>query len=498
MNYVKFRRGLIDDFNKLQVKESDTLYFVYDEDEAYAELWLGSKKITGESGNNTSNQSLSNLKDVIITEIQNDNLLIYENGKWINKSVEDVIKNYMNLSTVTAIIVENLNNNTHQDLLAQEENNKTPINGDIIVIKDIIDTNHYQHTGYVYSNSQWIALDGNYKADNVYFNNDFIFTENVGTITIPESGNITVSAKGKNLQDFLTSIFAQEKNPEVIYPAATLSVNGNSGEVGSSYTLPIATLSVTDGSYSYGAKENNALHDAENTGVIFDIGDVTLTEGNNTVTNNVILTDGNIVLTASQKNNDLIYTDEDQSYTFSASAIYTPSKTRIPITNLGNINQECQIGYNKETHQIDDKVEVEFTNSKTIKMTGWRKMFMGTVSEYNNLTHIKENVTIDSTLIRNLKLVNEKVGTSAKEFTVPVGTTKIIVACPQEYILKKCEYFTMSWETIANFPSFGTVAVADARGENQGLKDYNVYVFEHSSPTGFETDTKYKITLSKA
>jgi hypothetical protein len=141
---------------------------------------------------------------------------------------------------------------------------------------------------------------------------------------------------------------------------------------------------------------------------------------------------------------------------------------------------------------------VEFTNSKTVKMTGWRKMFMGTVSEYNNLTHTKEDVTIDSTLIRNLRLVNEKVGTSAKEFTVPVGATKIIVACPQEYILKKCEYFTMSWETIANFPSFGTVAVADARGENQGLKDYNVYVFEHSSPTGFETDTKYKITLSKA
>jgi hypothetical protein len=42
-------------------------------------------------------------------------------------------------------------------------------------------------------------MDGNYRADNVYFDEDFIFTKPIGTVSIPSSGNKTVSAAGKNL-----------------------------------------------------------------------------------------------------------------------------------------------------------------------------------------------------------------------------------------------------------------------------------------------------------
>jgi hypothetical protein len=33
-------------------------------------------------------------------------------------------------------------------------------------------------------------MDGNYNAENVYFSKNMIFTEPVGTITIPSSGRI--------------------------------------------------------------------------------------------------------------------------------------------------------------------------------------------------------------------------------------------------------------------------------------------------------------------
>ena len=99
------------------------------------------------------------------------------------------------------------------------------------------------------------------------------------------------------------------------------------------------------------------------------------------------------------------------------------------------------------------------------------------------------------------KLVNEKASTSAKEFTVPTGATKIIVACPKGYVISKCEYFTMSWEEVALFPELSSmVPVADYRGNDAegnpiNPKDYHVYVFTHASPSGFEADTKYRVTL---
>lgn len=51
-NYVKFRRGTPAAFQVLLKEnktELDTLYFIYEEDEAVGELYLGSKLIAGGS-----------------------------------------------------------------------------------------------------------------------------------------------------------------------------------------------------------------------------------------------------------------------------------------------------------------------------------------------------------------------------------------------------------------------------------------------------------------
>lgn len=54
-NYVKFRRGLAENFNREEA-DLDTLYFIYEKDESSADLYLGSKKIS--SGDIASATSL--------------------------------------------------------------------------------------------------------------------------------------------------------------------------------------------------------------------------------------------------------------------------------------------------------------------------------------------------------------------------------------------------------------------------------------------------------
>lgn len=74
----------------------------------------------------------------------------------------------------------------------------------------------YKHTSYIYNGvaSHWEAFDGDYTAENVYFNNDFIVTEDIGTVTVDKSeGSTTLEASGKNLKELLSGLFAQEKNP---------------------------------------------------------------------------------------------------------------------------------------------------------------------------------------------------------------------------------------------------------------------------------------------
>jgi hypothetical protein len=104
--------------------------------------------------------------------------------------------------------------------------------GDIAIVKDFIaqtedEVSKYQYTSYVYNGTKWVAMDGNYDAENVYFKNDFIFTESFGTVEIPETGNAVVAAAGKNIKQFINDLFSAEKMPEVINPVISVDAPQN-------------------------------------------------------------------------------------------------------------------------------------------------------------------------------------------------------------------------------------------------------------------------------
>ena len=132
---------------------------------------------------------------------------------------------------------------------------KTPINPDETNIENI----KYSYTSYVYSlddnkNGVWMAMDGNYSANNVYFNEDLMTTTAMGNITLT-NGQATIPAKGQNIVDVFNNIYVKEDNTGLkkSSPSAKLSSTSPTYyEIGTTGTRNITVSMNDDGEYKYG------------------------------------------------------------------------------------------------------------------------------------------------------------------------------------------------------------------------------------------------------
>ena len=122
------------------------------------------------------------------------------------------------------------------------------------IVKRVIAGDKVSHTAYVYDGnaSAWKAMDGNYRADNVYFDDDITYTVGFGTLAKP-SGSAKFNAKGKSLEQVLSSLMAQEANPSKTEPAVSFTSQGGIGtyEIGTKKDLSYA-VSLSAGEYTYG------------------------------------------------------------------------------------------------------------------------------------------------------------------------------------------------------------------------------------------------------
>lgn len=105
-NYVKFMRGSAEAYQKkvnAGTIDNDTLYFIYDSKDALTgQLYLGNKMLTSGSGD-ISGASISELKDIVISEVGDRQLLIYDaaSEKWVNSSIENAIGVMVGASATT-------------------------------------------------------------------------------------------------------------------------------------------------------------------------------------------------------------------------------------------------------------------------------------------------------------------------------------------------------------------------------------------------------------
>ena len=153
-------------------------------------------------------------------------------------------------------------------------------------------------------------MDGNYRADNVYFDDDITYTVAIGTLAKP-SGSAKFSAKGKNVEQVLSSLMAQEANPSKSNPSVSFSVQSGFGtfEIGTKKNLTY-TATLSAGSYTYGPA----------TGITAQSWSVSCTGVDNKLTT-ATGTFENVVAEATPKK-------------ITATATY--GEGSIPVTNLGN------------------------------------------------------------------------------------------------------------------------------------------------------------------
>lgn len=318
--------------------------------------------------------------------------------------------------------------------------------GDIAIAKEKIDDStdgKIAYTAYVYDGEAWKAMDGNYSADNVYFDADLTYTANIGTKTVPASGSGTISAKGKNVKQVLSDILALEKNPNKTVPAVSFSAQSGFGtfEIGTKKTLTY-TAALSAGSYTYGPA----------TGI--------------TAQSWSVVCDGETLTTATGSFTDVVA--ESTPKNIVATATY--NEGAIPKTNLGN---DYPAG----------KIAAGSASKTSNNLTGVRYMFYGPMTT---------DATLNSASIRSLGHKEASASKTISTFGAGAGAVKVVVAVPSgKRITKVLMPSAMNADvTTAFVQQSATVDVEGAEGYTAAA--YTVYVYQPASIDAGET---YAITI---
>lgn len=352
---------------------------------------------------------------------------------------------------------------------------------DVAIVKRLISGTKYQHTAYVFNGERWTAMDGNYNAENVYFDEDIMITTAVGNIGLT-NGSANIPAAGKNIKQVFEALWTKENfNPKVTNPSISLSVknaDGNSsieGEVGDTFAAPTATASISGfGKFEFGSKDADGNFHAANASsdVVFSelrIGEATtaaaLDENNSASITNINANATTKSITYGGTSGT--FTDGAQTQKFSASAAHGGS-VRKGVSNLGNLVNTAGTAQANDFASAGKGIAANagtmaINGTGTFTATGYRKMFGGATTE----------ATLTSAIIRGLA-ANERasVVTGSSEtdyfyFTANEGDTKAVFAYPKSLTSKtpKFEMKTMSWGAFEGFTS-SEVSVADKRGTN--------------------------------
>lgn len=357
---------------------------------------------------------------------------------------EDTIKGIIdnNRSAFTEVVPNE--GETDAQALARVITN--PKKGDMAVVIRTFVEGKQSYTAYIHDGTGFKAMDGNYSAENVYFDEDFTYTANIGVLTVPGSGSGTIQASGKNVKEVLAGILAKEKNPSATAPAVTIGTQTNFGtfEIGTKKNLVYgATLSA--GSYTYGPA----------TGITAKTWEATCTgvAGSKTTASGTF---ENVVAEAASK-------------TITVKATYDAGA--IPVTNLGNPYPAGQI-------------KAGSASKVSGSLVGVRYMFWGSMAD--------ASAELNSANIRALAH-NKATGTgNLSTFGAGAGAKKVVVAVPAgRRITKVIMPSALNADVTSLFVKQG--AQVQVQGANAyAAAAYDVYVYQPASIDAAET---YTVTI---
>lgn len=357
---------------------------------------------------------------------------------------EDTIKGIINNNRSDFTEVTPNEGETDAQALARAITN--PKKGDMAVVVRTFVEGKESYTAYIHEGTGFKAMDGNYSADNVYFDKDLTYTANIGVLTVPSTGSGTIQASGKNVKEVLASILAKEKNPSAAAPTVTIGTQTNFGtfEIGTKKNLVYgATLSA--GSYTYGPA----------TGITAKTWEVTCTGviGSKATASGTF---ENVVAEATPK-------------TVTVKATYDAGA--IPVTNLGNPYPTGQI-------------KAGSASKISSSLVGVRYMFWGPMAD--------ASAELNSANIRALAH-NKASGTgNLSTFGAGAGAKKVVVAVPAgRRITKVIMPSALNADVTSLFVKQGTQV--QVQGANAyAAAAYDVYVYQPASIDAGET---YTVTI---
>lgn len=290
------------------------------------------------------------------------------------------------------------------------------------------------------------------------FEEDFIFTSQFGKYIPDDTGSVSVPSRGKTMAQLLKDAYSTEDTDfDVTEPYITLSAGNSQGyksyEVGTEVT-PKYSIIFNPGSYPYGPETGVTVDECS---VTFN--GETLTSASGTF-KPTIVTDGfNEKVTAFAKYNDAAAS---------------------PNSNLGNpVNSK--------------KILAGNTPSKSgSAMTGYRSMFYGAVT--------KELTELTSEDIRGL--TNGNAYSTSRNFEIKAdgktGIKYFIIAIPsgntRKGIINVESTAGMTVNVTEQWVKYNdAITVADARGGNNGLKDYDIFYWTSAT---IDPGTIHKIYMA--
>lgn len=316
--------------------------------------------------------------------------------------------------------------------------------GDTAIVKRVITGDKMSHTAYVYNGTNWAACDGNYRADNVYFDDDITYTVAIGTLAQP-SGSATFKARGKNVEQVFASLMAKETNPSKTDPTVTIGTQTNFGtfEIGTKKNLGYgATLS--DGSYTYGPATGI-------TAQTWEVSCTGVTDKKTTATG----TFENVIAEATAKK-------------ITAKATY--NEGAVPVTNLGNPYPA-------------GKIAAGTASKDSANFVGVRYMFWGPMTT---------DAAINSAAVRALAH-NKATSTGTLDtFGAGAGAKKVVVAIPSDRkITKVLMPSALNADVTALFVKQSTTVPVNGANDYVAAA-YNIYVYQPASIDAGET---YAVTI---
>ena len=352
------------------------------------------------------------------------------------------ILNVINANRDSCTVIELAEGETTADKLSAIGN---PKKGDIAVIIDGIAGEAKSYTSYVYDGEKFAAMDGNYRADNVYFDDDITYTVAIGTLAKP-SGSAKFAAKGKNVEQVLSSLMAQEANPTKSNPAVSFSAQGGFGtfEIGTKKNLTY-TAALSAGSYTYGPA----------TGITAQTWEVSCT-GVSGTKSTATGTFENVVAEATAKK-------------ITAKATY--NEGAVPVTNLGNPYPA-------------GKIAAGTASKDSNELKGVRYMFWGPMTD--------ADMALNSANIRALAHKDAAGAKTLGTFGAGAGAKKVVVAVPAgRKITKVLMPSALNADVTALFVKQGSQFNVEG-AEGYTAAAYDVYVYQ---PASIGADETYSVTI---